>query len=126
MPNYITSTFSLDRTLENLRGSATIPSEQEQIVTTSKRALQNTQEVGIANTILVYNDMTDNCMVLLKNLHATAIVQVGVVVAAVFYPLFSIPPGQRSKMSRATVLANVYLKSDVATTEVEVSIYKIA
>ncbi len=125
MANYITTTFGLNRILTNLMGTGAIPSEQEQIETTSNKTLQNTQDVGTSHEVLVINDMTDNCMVLLKNLHTTAIVQVGVVVAATFYPLFSIPPGERSKMSRATALANIYLLSDTASTEVEVSIYKI-
>ncbi len=122
----IQSTFGVTRINVNVQAPSGIPQEQEVVTTSSVRALQNIQLVGTSHELVTVGDMTDSCMVLLKNTHATAVVEVGLVVAATFYPLFNIPPGERSKLSRASSLAGLYFKSNVVDTELEVTLYKIA
>lgn len=122
----IQSIFGVTRINVNVQAPSGIPQEQEVVTSTTARALQNTQLVGTSHELITIADMTDSCMLLLKNMDAAAIVEVGLVVAATFYPLFNIPPGERSKLSRVSALGSLYLKSNVANTELEVTLYKIA
>jgi len=102
------------------------PSLQKDITTTSGLQHLTTQIVGTTHEVLAYGDCTDDCFALIENTHATAVVEVGVVVAATFYPLFEIPAGEEAQIPRLSSLAGTYLKSSVASTEVSILLAKIA
>lgn len=125
MANYIQTIFGVTRVVNNALGTGSITQEQENVSTTSNKIFMNYQEIGTTHEVISVGDITDNCMAVLKNTHATAVIEVGVVVSTVFYPLFKIPPGERSKLSRVSSLAGTYFKSTVANAELEVTLYKI-
>lgn len=126
MANYIQTMMGITRVIGNSPGTGSVPQEQETIVTTSNKVYTNYQDVGTSHEALAYGDITDDCVCVLKNTHATAVIEVGVVVSSTFYPLFKIPAGERSKLSRLSGLASTYVKSSVAGAELEVTLYKIA
>lgn len=120
------SQLNITRLVDNVPDIGGIPSEAETVASTSDMMRQLYQTVTTTHETVDAGDMTDNCMVLIKNKHATAIIEVGVVVAATFYPLFTVPPGERAKLPRLSSLAGTYLKSNVVNVSVEVTLYKIA
>lgn len=122
----IQSQLNVTRLVDNVPGIGGIPNEQEAVASTSNLLRQLSQIVTTTHEVIDYGDMTDNCMAFIKNPDAVAIIQVGVVVAATFYPLFTVPPGERAKMPRCSSLAGTYLKSDTVSTTVEITLYKIA
>jgi len=103
----------------------TLPSKTESVTTTSDVIHSTTQLVGTTQETISVGDATDSVLTILENLHATAYVEVGVVVAATFYPLFRIIAGETAKMPRTSVLADTYLKASAANTTVLVTHYKV-
>lgn len=124
MSNTIRTTFRA----EFLRDSVirqSLPSKTESVVTTSDVIHSTTQLVGTSHEAISAGDATDDVMTILENLHATQVVEVGVVVAATFYPLFNLPAGETAKMPRLTALADCYVKADGASTTLLVTHYKV-
>jgi hypothetical protein len=94
--------------------------------TTSSIVNDATQLVGTTHEQLVLGDATDDLFCRLENLHATAMVEVGIDDASVFVPLFKIPAGgPPAILPMLSVAADVYLKSSVASTPVRVLLCKL-
>jgi hypothetical protein len=105
--------------------SRLIPNRTVTVETTSDILSDNTQLVGTSHELIALGDVTDDALVRIENLHATAIVSVGHDVAASFVGLIDIPPGEVAILPRATTLATTYLDSDTASTPVRVTMFKI-
>lgn len=105
--------------------SYSIPNKTESVATTSELLHQTTQLVGTSHEQLSIGDMTDDCLAILRNSHATATVEVGVEVSSTFYPLFEIPAGETAKLPRISSLAGTHLKASGASTPVLVALYKV-
>jgi hypothetical protein len=96
------------------------------IVTTSDLIDEKTQIVGTAHEVIAVGDMTDDAYVEISNPHATAVVQIGIDDSSVFVPLIDIPPGYPAAViPQASALADLCLKSSVASTPVRVTLVKI-
>lgn len=106
--------------------SYSIPTKTESVATTSEIIHQTTQIVGTTHEALSIGDSTDDCLCVLRNTHATATVEVGVEVSAIFYPLFDIPAGESAKLPRISSLAGTFVKSSVVSTGLLVALYKVA
>lgn len=102
------------------------PSKEVSVTTTSQLKLESVQVVGTTHELIAAGDVTDSAMVQVENLHATAIVSVGHDSTGSFVTWFTIPPGEKAHLPRLSSLAGTYLKSDTASTSVEVTLIKIA
>lgn len=112
--------------LESGSVAYSIPTKTESVATTSQIIHQTVQIVGTTHELLSAGDATDDCLCVLRNNHTTAVIEVGVEVSSVFYPLFKVSPGETAKMPRVSAIASTYLKSSAASTPVLVGLYKIA
>jgi len=83
------------------------------------------QEVGVAHEVLEVGEVTDSVVAVIFNHHATAIVQIGRDVAATFYPLININPGEECPPIRLTAIADTYVQSDTASTKILVALHKL-
>jgi hypothetical protein len=102
------------------------PSQSFSVLTTSEILSVNTQLVGVAHEVIALGDVTDDAFVMIENKHATALVQVGVDVAASFVGVIDIPAGgPPAILPRATTLATTYLISSVASTPVRITLIKV-
>lgn len=121
-------TFSLDRfDSNNAQESGGIPLRTVTIETTSSQRMQNVQLIGTSEEVLEYGDLSGEVLAYARNLHASAVVEVGIVQSATFYPLSEIHPGDGYvKLGRLSSLAGTYLKSDTASTELEILLHEIA
>jgi len=96
------------------------------IDTTSDLKREDTQVVGTTHELIALGDITDDAFVKIENKHATALVQVGLEVAAAFVGVIDIPAGgPPAILPRATTLASTYLKSDTASTPIRVTLIKV-
>lgn len=96
------------------------------IVTTSEIYSDNTQIVGTTHEVVSAGDVTDDAVLIVENLHATALVRIGGDDTGVFVPWISIPAnGPVAILPRASALANTYLISSVASTPIRVTLLKI-
>jgi hypothetical protein len=94
--------------------------------TTSDYLSDNTQNVGTTHELVSIGDVTDDAMVIIENLHATATVEVGGVYSAAFSAWLKIPAGAPAAvLPRAAALASTYLKSSSASTPIRVTLVKI-
>jgi hypothetical protein len=125
MSNTIRTILSVTNLVSGLQAYGTIPQSTEDVVTYSNKLHQTVQVVGTTHELLSAGDVPDDAMAIVKNLSSTATIQIGVEVAATFYPLLDIPPGETSKLSRLSTIASTYIKSDTASTQVLVSLYEI-
>jgi hypothetical protein len=123
--NTINTTIKMDY-LETNSIVLSFPSKTFSVTTTSEIQSVNTQLVGTTHEVIALGDVTDDAFVLIENKHATALVQVGVDVAASFVGVIDIPAGgPPAILPRATTLATTYLLSSVASTPVRVTMIKI-
>jgi hypothetical protein len=116
-------------TLQFWRESVVVNNPPQKLIetaTTSHLKTENTQVVGTTHEAVAAGDVTDSAMAHIENLHATAIVSVGGDDTGSFVPWFTIPPGERAHLPRVSSLAATYLKSDTASTNVQVTLIKIA
>jgi hypothetical protein len=125
MANAIRTTIKV----EYFEGNAivrSIPSRVYNVVTTSGIVSDNTQLVGTTHEQVAIGDVTDDAFLMVQNMHATALVQVGLDVSTVFTPLVDIPAGgPPAIIPIASTLADTYLKSSVASTPVRVTLIKV-
>ena len=121
----VTIRFAVSNIESGVQKPGAIPSSAFDIATTSTVTYQATQVVGTTEAVVVAGAATDNCLCAITNQHATAVVSVGVVVSAVFYPLLTIPAGETAYMPRLSSIAGTYVKSSVATTGILVTLIKI-
>jgi hypothetical protein len=103
-----------------------LPLRVFEVATTSNLLSDNTQLVGTTHEQVVVGDVTDDAMMIVQNLHATALVQIGIDDAAVFVPVVDIPAGgPPAVLPVASSLVATYLQSSVASTPVRVTLVKI-
>jgi len=103
-----------------------LPMRAFDVATTSNLLSDNTQLVGTTHEQVVVGDVTDDATMIVENLHATALVQIGIDDAAVFVPVVDIPAGgPPAVLPVASSLAATYLQSSVASTPVRVTLVKI-
>jgi hypothetical protein len=103
-----------------------IPTKIFSIDTTSPLIVDNTQLVGTTHELVAVGDVTDDAFMVVQNMHATALVSVGLDVSTVFTPLVDIPAGgPPAIIPIASTLAATYLKSTVASTPVRVTLIKV-
>jgi len=125
MSNAIRTTIKVEY-LESNAITRSIPSKVYSVATTSNILSDNTQLVGTTHEQVAAGDVTDDAFVMVQNLHATALVQIGLDVSTVFTPLADIPAGgPPAIIPIASTLADVYLKSSVASTPVRVTLIKV-
>lgn len=94
--------------------------------TTSEIVNDATQLVGTSHEQLGLGDATDDLFCRIENMHATAVVEIGIDDSSVFVSLFKVPAGgPPAILPLLTVAADVYLKSSVASTPVRVTLCKI-
>jgi hypothetical protein len=125
MSNSIKTTIKLDW-LEGNTLSRQIPTKTFSVSTTSSLLSDNTQLVGTTHEAIAAGDVTDDAFVMVQNLHATALVQIGIDDSSVFVPVIDIPAGgPPAILPVASTLTSTYLKSSVATTPVRVTLIKI-
>jgi len=125
MSNTIRTTMAIDNVVAGARSFGSLPQRQEEVVTYSSKMHQTVQVVGTTHELLSVGDVPDPAMCIVRNLHATATVSLGIEVSSVFYPLVDIPPGEESKLSRLEAVASTYIKSSVASTQALVTLYEI-
>jgi hypothetical protein len=125
MSNTIRTISSIDNIVNNARAYGSLPQRTENVVTYSSKMHQTVQVVGTTEELLSVGDVPDDAMCVIRNMHATAQVSVGVVVSGTFYPLVVIPAGEESKLSRLEAVASTYLKSSAVSTEVLVTLFEI-
>ena len=103
------------------------PQKETTTATTSEIYSDNTQIVGTVHEAIAAGDVTDDAMMIVENLHATAVVRIGGDAAGVFVPWVIIPPGAGpAVLPKAAALASTYLISSVAATPIRVTLIKIA
>jgi hypothetical protein len=125
MTNSVKTLFRLEW-YENNALSRSIPSKQKTIETTSGLVFDATQVVGTTHEVLAVGDVTDDAVLIIDNLHATATVQIGIDDSSVFVPIIDIPAGYPAAvLPIASSLAGLYLKSSAANTSVRVAAFKI-
>lgn len=125
MANAIKTTVKFEY-LQDSTLARLLPLRAFEVATTSDLLSDNTQLVGTAHELVAVGDVTDDAMVIVENLHATALVQIGRDVASVFDPVIDIPAGgPPAVLPVASSLASTYLKSSVASTPVRVTLVKI-
>lgn len=125
MSNTIRTAFLLQNVVSNTQTYGGLPNLVEEVTTDSEKMHQTVQVVGTTHELISAGDVPDDAMCIIRNLHASAVVSVGVEVAATFYPLVNVPAGETAKLSRLEAVAGTYLKSTAANTEVLVSLYEI-
>jgi len=126
MANSIKVTTKLEW-LEDSTLTRTIPAKTTTVATTSGLIQDVTQVVGTTHELVSAGDVTDDAMLIVENLHATALVQLGIDDGGSFVPVIDIPAlYPRCVIPVASTLASLYIKSSSASTSVRVSLYKIA
>ena len=119
----VSTKFDLLRDNVNTRN---VPLRQVSIATTSELYSDNTQIVGTTHEVLVAGDVTDDALLIVENLHATATVEIGIDDSGSFVSVITIPPGYPpAVIPVASSLAATYLESDTASTPVRVTLVKI-
>lgn len=125
MANAVRTTLKVEY-YESSRIVRMIPLQAFDVETTSNVLSDNTQLVGTTHEQVAAGDVTDDAFVMVQNLHATALVQIGIDDASVFVPIIDIPAGgPPAILPVVTTLAATYLKSSVASTPVRVTLIKI-
>jgi hypothetical protein len=125
MANSIRTTLKIEY-FEGNSIARSIPNRPVRVETTSDVLSDNTQLVGTTHEQVVVGDVTDNAFMVVQNLHATALVQIGLDVSTVFTPLVDIPAGgPPAIIPIASTLADTYLKSSIASTPVRVTLIKV-
>ena len=125
MPNAIKTTLKIEYLEDNLVRRS-VPTRVFGVETTSNILSDNTQLVGTSHAAIDIGDVTDDAMMIIENLHATATVQVGGDDSAVFVPWIDIPAGgPPAIIPIVTALADTYLQSSVASTPVRVTMIKV-
>jgi hypothetical protein len=94
--------------------------------TTSDYLSDNTQNVGTTHELVAIGDVTDDAMMIVENLHASATVEIGGDSTGSFVSWIKIPAGAPAAvLPRASALASTYLKSSAASTPIRVTLVKI-
>ena len=125
MANAVKTTLRIEYSESNVL-IRSLPMRAFNVETTSNLISDNTQIVGTAHDQVAVGDVTDDAMMIVENLHATALVQVGIDDATVFVPVVDIPAGgPPAILPIASALADTYLKSSTASTPVRVTLIKI-
>ena len=81
------------------------------------------QNVGTTHEVLGVSGLLNLGMAYFKNLDDTNFVDIGVDVAATFYPLIRLLPGE-STVFRFTATSTPYLKADTAAVRVQAAVYE--
>lgn len=102
------------------------PLRQFEIATTSELYSDNTQIVGTSHEAVSVGDVTDNAVMIVENLHATATVEIGGDDTGSFVSWVKIPAGYpQAVIPVVSALASTYIKSSEASTPVRVTLVKI-
>ncbi len=80
-----------------------------------------TMVAGTTQLVIPVSDITTPGYLYAKNIHATAIIQIGVYVSTTFYPVAELKPGEENNFRWATG-ATLYIKSDTASTLVQINV----
>jgi hypothetical protein len=125
MANSVKTTIKVEF-FESSALSRSVPSKAYTVETTSLLVADGTQIVGTTHELIAAGDVTDDAMVVVENLHATALVQLGTDTAGAFTAVIDIPAGHpRCIIPVASTLAGLYVKSSVASTSIRVALFKI-
>jgi hypothetical protein len=125
MANQIKTSFKYElwRDSVNVRNA---PLKTVSIDTTSELMLENTQIVGTSHELLAANDVTDDAVLIVENIHATATIEIGGDSTGSFVSWFTIPPGYPiAVFPVVSSLAATYLRSDTASTPIKITLVKI-
>lgn len=115
--------------VENISGNSSthggVPNRTDTVETTSSLTSQSVQVVGTDHAAAEGGAVGAGAYVVVQNRSTTATVTVGGDDATVFVPWFTIPPGAPPAIIPRVDMADLYLKSSAASTEVLVTSYKI-
>lgn len=107
--------------------SGGFPTAQQQIDTVSVRRSITTQIVGTTEEVVAYGDLSaTECLAYMRCLTDGAEITYGTVVSATYYPIGVLNSALGyAKLGIVDNLANLYVKSDTADTEVEIVLHEI-
>lgn len=120
MAQEITTQFALSYT----KGSAyqNIPSRTVYIDSLTNTKVGGTQIVGTTHELLILNDVASCGAGYFNNTDSTNYIELGVVVAATFYPLITIPAGQWAFVPRLAT-TSIYAKANTAAVNLDYVIF---
>ena len=125
----MTNQIKISHKLEYWRDSVQVrnaPFKTTSVDTTSEIFAETTQVVGTTHELVAAGDATDDTMMIVENLHATAIIEIGGDDTGSFVSWVTIPPGYPpAVIPLASSLASTYLQSDTASTPIRVTLVKI-
>lgn len=125
----MTNQIKLTSKLEYWRSSVNVrnaPVKVSSVDTTSEIFAETTQVVGTTHELVAAGDATDDCMLIVENLSATATISIGGDATGAFVPWMEIPPGYPdARLPIVSALASTYLKSDTASTPIRITLVKI-
>jgi hypothetical protein len=108
------------------RATHSIPQRIYEQITTSDLVNDTTQLIGTTHEQLALGDATDDLFCRIENLHATALVEIGIDDSSVFVSVVKVPAGgPPAILPVLSVAADLYLKSSVASTPVRITLCKI-
>jgi hypothetical protein len=103
-----------------------VPQATYSISTTSELAPINEQVVGTTHEAIAIGDVTDTAFCEISVITDTAVVSIGGDSGGSFVKWFDVQKGDPpARMPRVGTLASTYLKSDTASTTVQVKLIKI-
>jgi len=120
--------FSLSRfdTDSNSQEPGGIPQSLVEITTVSNLLHHTVQIVGTAHELISTGDVNDDCLVYFRVRTVDALVSYGPVVSAAFVPVCSVEDQHGwVKLGVGDSIGGLYLKSSLASTEVEVLLIKL-
>lgn len=125
----MTNQIKITHKIEYWRDSVNVrnaPLKTTAVDTTSEIYVETTQIVGTTHELVAVGDATDDCMLIVENLSATATISIGGDATGSFVPWIEIPPGYPdAKLPIVSALASTYLKSDTASTPIRITLVKI-
>ena len=119
MANEITITINFTALKGNFDFS--VQRSQQIDMATGSGGIPGTQNVGTTHEALVVTDIATLGWAFIQNLDATNFVQIGVDVAATFYPVMRLKPGEATVV-RLEPTATIYLEADTAACLVDIRV----
>lgn len=125
----MTNQVKITHRMEYWRDSVNVrqaPVKVTSVDTTSEIYVETTQIVGTTHELVAVGDASDDSMMIVENLSATATVEIGGDATGSFVSWVTIPPRYPAAVIPvASSLASTYLKSDTASTPIRITLVKI-
>jgi len=115
----ITSSFKLSNGNDSFTRTVSFNADQTAVGGPSPGVLS----IGTSHEAVAPTDLTNKGWALFKNLDDTNFVEVGVDVAATFYPLIKLLPGEQVQV-RLSPSVSLYAKADTAAVRLDAQIFE--